>query len=88
MIPVLLVTFRLRLHEFRAVRFHLVQFQTGLSLVRPFGTRQETDLERICQVPYKRKAYRYQFRTCSKWIRSGVNVYLDIVMHDVKTARL
>ena len=29
----LLVTFRLRLHEFRAVRFHLVQFQTGSSLV-------------------------------------------------------
>ena len=84
----LLVTFRLRLHEFRAVRFHLVQFQTGSSLVNPSGTGQETDLERIYQVPYKRKAYRYQFRTCSKWVRSGVNASLDIVMYDVKTAQL
>ena len=30
---VLLVIFRLCLHKFRAVRFHLVQFQTGSSLV-------------------------------------------------------
>ena len=35
-----------------------------------------TDLERICQVPYKRKAYPYQFRTGSKRIRSRVNAAL------------
>ena len=33
-------------------------------------------------------ADRYQFRTCSKWIRSGVNASLDIVIDDMKTARL
>ena len=30
-------------------------------------------------------AYRYKFRTCSKWIRSGVNASL---VYDMKTARL
>ena len=56
--------------------------------MNPFGTGQETDLERICQAPYKRKAYRYQFRTCSKWIWSDVNASLDIVMYDAKTVRI
>ena len=34
---------------------------------------RRTDLERICQVPYKDKAYPYQFLTSSKRIQSRVN---------------
>ena len=33
-----------------------------------------TDLEFICQVPYKQQAYPYQFRTGSELIWSRVNV--------------
>ena len=36
-----------------------------------------TDPERICQVPYKRKAYPWQFCSGSKWIQSRVNAALD-----------
>ena len=42
-----------------------------------FVPNGRTDPERICQVPYKRKAYPCQFRSGSKWIQSRVNAALD-----------
>ena len=79
----LLVTFRLRLHEFRANSVPFGTVPNWIVVSESIWYRIGSGSARS----YKRKAYWYQFRTCSEWIRSGVNASLDIVMYDVKTAR-